>query len=243
MDAKSSDIQQPEERVDVKKRGFFGRFKRDKADASEIAQSGVSDAAAPTAAQPVIQATGLRAKIQRALARTSSGLGDLFLGAKTIDADLFDELETLLLIADVGVETTTQIIAELTERASRNMLKDGAALQAALHEILVAKLAASQQPLDMDSAEGPFVLLVVGVNGVGKTTLLKLLLGQLEPQQGNIKTGTNLNIAYFDQYRSALNEEKTVQDNLSGGRDMIDVGGKSRHVVSYLRDFLFAPER
>ena len=149
MNAKSSDIQQPEERVDVKKRGFFGRFKRDKADASEIAQSGVSDAAAPTAAQPVIQATSLRAKIQRALARTSSGLGDLFLGAKTIDADLFDELETLLLIADVGVETTTQIIAELTERASRNMLKDGAALQAALHEILVAKLAASQQPLDI----------------------------------------------------------------------------------------------
>jgi ATP-binding cassette subfamily F protein uup len=84
---------------------------------------------------------------------------------------------------------------------------------------------------------------LIGRNGVGKTTLLKLLLGQLEPQQGNIKTGTNLNIAYFDQYRAALDESKTVQDNVSGGRDMLEVGGKSRHVISYLQDFLFSPDR
>lgn len=84
---------------------------------------------------------------------------------------------------------------------------------------------------------------LIGGNGSGKTTLIKLLQGELAPSTGEIKIGTNLNIAYFDQYRSALNEEKTVQDNVSGGRDMIDVGGKSRHVVSYLRDFLFAPER
>jgi ATP-binding cassette subfamily F protein uup len=83
----------------------------------------------------------------------------------------------------------------------------------------------------------------IGRNGVGKTTLIKLLLGELIPQQGSIKTGTNLNIAYFDQYRSALDEEKTVQDNVSGGRDMLEIGGKSRHVISYLQDFLFAPER
>jgi ATP-binding cassette subfamily F protein uup len=84
---------------------------------------------------------------------------------------------------------------------------------------------------------------LIGGNGSGKTTLIKLLQGELAPSTGKIKIGTNLNIAYFDQYRSALNEEKTVQDNVSGGRDMIDVGGKSRHIVSYLRDFLFAPER
>jgi len=83
----------------------------------------------------------------------------------------------------------------------------------------------------------------IGRNGVGKTTLIKLLLGELTPQQGSIKTGTNLNIAYFDQYRSALDEEKTVQDNVSGGRDMLEIGGKQRHVISYLQDFLFAPER
>jgi len=84
---------------------------------------------------------------------------------------------------------------------------------------------------------------LIGRNGVGKTTLLKLLLGQLEPQSGTVKTGTNLNIAYFDQYRSALDESKTVQDNVSGGRDMLEIGGKSRHVISYLQDFLFSPDR
>ena len=83
----------------------------------------------------------------------------------------------------------------------------------------------------------------IGRNGVGKTTLIKLLLGELSPQQGTIKTGTNLNVAYFDQYRSALDEEKTVQDNVSGGKDMLEIGGKLRHVISYLQDFLFAPER
>ena len=83
----------------------------------------------------------------------------------------------------------------------------------------------------------------IGRNGVGNTTLVKLLLGELTAQQGTIKTGTNLNIAYFDQYRSALDEDKTVQDNVSGGRDMLEIAGKSRHVISYLQDFLFAPER
>ena len=83
----------------------------------------------------------------------------------------------------------------------------------------------------------------IGRNGVGKTTLIKLLLGEITAQQGTIKTGTNLNIAYFDQYRSALDEDKTVQDNVSGGRDMLEIAGKSRHVISYLQDFLFAPER
>lgn len=84
---------------------------------------------------------------------------------------------------------------------------------------------------------------LIGGNGSGKTTLIKLLQGELLPNTGKIKIGTNLNIAYFDQYRSALNEEKSVQDNVSGGRDMLDIGGKSRHVVSYLKDFLFSPER
>lgn len=84
---------------------------------------------------------------------------------------------------------------------------------------------------------------LIGRNGIGKTTLIKLLLGQLQPDSGTIKTGTNLNVAYFDQYRSALDEEKSVQDNVSGGRDMLEIGGKQKHVISYLQDFLFSPDR
>src|SRR6478735_10156613 len=83
----------------------------------------------------------------------------------------------------------------------------------------------------------------IGPNGVGKTTLLRLLLGQLEPQQGSVKLGTNLEIAYFDQLRDQLNEEATVQDNLGAGGEMVSTGGGSRHVLGYLQDFLFTPDR
>jgi ABC transport system ATP-binding/permease protein len=84
---------------------------------------------------------------------------------------------------------------------------------------------------------------LIGPNGVGKTTLLRLLLGQLEPQQGSVKLGTNLEIAYFDQLRDQLNEEATVQDNLGAGGETVTIGGNSRHVLGYLQDFLFTPDR
>jgi ABC transport system ATP-binding/permease protein len=84
---------------------------------------------------------------------------------------------------------------------------------------------------------------IIGPNGVGKTTLLRLLLGQLAPTSGKIHLGTKLEIAYFDQLRAQLDEEKSVLDNLAGGREKITVNGADRHVISYLQDFLFAPER
>jgi ATP-binding cassette subfamily F protein uup len=84
---------------------------------------------------------------------------------------------------------------------------------------------------------------IIGPNGVGKTTLLKLLLGELEPEEGRIRRGTNLRLAYFDQLRAQLDEDKTVRDNLAGGSDKVSVDGRSRHVLSYLKDFLFTPER
>jgi len=84
---------------------------------------------------------------------------------------------------------------------------------------------------------------IIGPNGIGKSTLIKLLLGDLEPQSGTIRRGTNLQVAYFDQLRAQLNPEWTVQDNVAEGSDQVMVDGQPRHVLSYLRDFLFSPER
>ncbi|HHO59015.1 MAG TPA: ATP-binding cassette domain-containing protein [Thiotrichales bacterium] len=84
---------------------------------------------------------------------------------------------------------------------------------------------------------------ILGPNGVGKTTLLRLLLGELQPTTGTITLGTKLEVAYFDQMRAQLNENASVFDNISQGREFIEINGRSKHVISYLQDFLFAPER
>jgi len=84
---------------------------------------------------------------------------------------------------------------------------------------------------------------LLGANGSGKSTLLRLLLGELEPDSGTVTTGTKLQLAYFDQLRGALDLEKSVLDNLAEGRDFIEINGQNRHVLSYLGDFLFSPQR
>lgn len=83
----------------------------------------------------------------------------------------------------------------------------------------------------------------IGENGCGKTTLLKLLLGELSPQSGSINIGTNLKVAYFDQLRTALDPEKSVANNVSDGGDFIELAGKRQHIIGYLNDFLFTSER
>lgn len=84
---------------------------------------------------------------------------------------------------------------------------------------------------------------IIGPNGAGKTTLLRLLLGQLAPQAGTIRLGTQLQIAYFDQLRDTLDPEQTVQENVGEGRDTVRIGDRSKHIMGYLQDFLFTPER
>ncbi len=84
---------------------------------------------------------------------------------------------------------------------------------------------------------------LVGPNGCGKSTVLKLLLDELKPENGKLRCGTKLEVAYFDQYREKLDPEKTVMDNLADGKQEVTIGGRQRHALSYLQDFLFAPKR
>ncbi len=84
---------------------------------------------------------------------------------------------------------------------------------------------------------------IIGPNGVGKTTVLNLLLGKLAPQNGSVTLGTKLEIAYFDQFRDQLDEEKSIVENIGQGREFVSINGRDRHVFSYLRDFLFSSER
>jgi ATP-binding cassette subfamily F protein uup len=84
---------------------------------------------------------------------------------------------------------------------------------------------------------------LVGPNGAGKTTLLKLILGELEPTRGGVRRGTNLQVAYFDQLREGLSLDATLADTISPGSEWVEIGGAKKHVMSYLTDFLFSPER
>ncbi len=84
---------------------------------------------------------------------------------------------------------------------------------------------------------------IIGPNGSGKTTLLRLLLGDLEPQQGSVRLGTNLEAAYFDQHRALLDENDTVINNVGEGNDMLTINGREKHIIGYMQDFLFTPDR
>jgi fused signal recognition particle receptor len=175
-------------------------------------------AQAPVAAQPATEPgeqetpkqeskTGFFGRLRRGLGRTSDnlvqGMGTLFLGRKEIDIDLIEELESRLLLADVGVDATRDIIDHLTQRVSRRELTRPEALQAALQEELLALLRPCEQPLQVGGKK-PFVMLMVGVNGVGKTTtigkLAKRYLGQ----------GHSVMLAAGDTFRAAAVEQLQV---------------------------------
>lgn len=156
-------------------------------------------------ARPVKE--GLFARLKRGLMRTSENIGSGFIGlfrGKKIDDDLFEELEEQLLIADVGVETTTRLIKNLTEHASRKQLKDAEALYELLRDELQKTLDPVAIPLVPDNANGPFVILMVGVNGVGKTTTIGKLAKQYQSQ------GKSVMLAAGDTFRAAAVEQLQV---------------------------------
>jgi ATP-binding cassette subfamily F protein uup len=84
---------------------------------------------------------------------------------------------------------------------------------------------------------------IIGPNGAGKSTLLKIMLGELKPQRGEVSLGTGLQIAYFDQHRAQLNDSLNALDNVAEGREYIELNGQRKHIIGYLQDFLFSPER
>ncbi|QEY17381.1 signal recognition particle-docking protein FtsY [Cellvibrio sp. KY-GH-1] len=165
-------------------------------------------AEAPVPAEPAPTKLGFFARIKQGLSRTSShfaeGLGNLFLGRKSIDEDLFEELETQLLLADVGMEATSEIIDNLTARVARKQLNDADALYKALRDQLADLLKPVEQPLVVDSAKAPFVILVVGVNGVGKTTTIGKLAKRLQNE------GKKVMLAAGDTFRAAAVEQLQV---------------------------------
>ncbi|KII80275.1 signal recognition particle-docking protein FtsY [Vibrio renipiscarius] len=147
------------------------------------------------------------ARLKRSLARTKANIGAGFFGlfkGKQIDDELFEELEEQLLIADVGMETTMKIINNLTEKASRQDLKDGEALYGLLKEEMADILSNVEKPLDVNNGNTPFVILMVGVNGVGKTTTIGKLAKQFQAE------GKKVMLAAGDTFRAAAVEQLQV---------------------------------
>jgi fused signal recognition particle receptor len=162
------------------------------------------DAPAPAAEEP----RGFFARMKAGLSKTSANLGEgmanMFLGEKEIDDELMEEMETRLLTADVGIEATTLIMESLQQRVSRRQVSNRAALYAALQGELERLLTDVAKPLEIAAEKKPFVILVVGVNGVGKTTTIGKLAKRLQGE------GRNVMLAAGDTFRAAAVEQLQV---------------------------------
>ncbi|CDT89321.1 Cell division protein ftsY homolog [Vibrio coralliirubri] len=180
------------------------------AEAEAEAEAEQEEVAAPQAKVEEVQekpTESFFARLKRSLSRTKANIGAGFFGlfkGKQIDEDLFEELEEQLLIADVGMNTTVKIIENLTEKASRNDLKDGEALYGLLKEEMADILSQVEQPLVVDTTKTPYVILMVGVNGVGKTTTIGKLAKQFQNE------GKKVMLAAGDTFRAAAVEQLQV---------------------------------
>ncbi len=154
------------------------------------------------------QPGGLFTRLKQGLSRTRHGLTDglanLVLGAKSIDDELMEQIEDILITADLGMEATTRISQNLLQKVSRNELKDAEALFIALHDEMQAILAPSEQPLVIPQQDSPYVILVVGINGAGKTTTIGKLAKRLQNE------GKSVMLAAGDTFRAAAVEQLQV---------------------------------
>lgn len=182
-------------------RGMFGR----------LAGNSQPEPPAQESEQP--QKAGLFDRLKAGLKKTTDGLvgriDALVLGKKEIDADTLEELEEILITSDIGVHTTVELIRNLEQRLSRNELKDGAALRGALKDELLGRLLTRHAPLQIEGPK-PFVILVVGVNGVGKTTTIGKLAAKYTAE------GKNVLLAAGDTFRAAAAEQLEIWGKRAG---------------------------
>lgn len=169
------------------------------------AETNVSPKPAPAEQQAPKNLLGrMKQGLGRTRGQLTDGLSQIFLGKKKIDEELLEDIETQLLTADIGIEATAQIIQSITERSERNELKDAASVYTLLKQELSDLLNTSQAPLDIDSQKQPFVILVVGVNGVGKTTTIGKMAKRFQNQ------GKSVMLAAGDTFRAAAVEQLQV---------------------------------
>lgn len=169
------------------------------------AETNISPKPAPAEQQAPKNLLGrMKQGLGRTRGQLTDGLSQIFLGKKKIDEELLEDIETQLLTADIGIEATAQIIQSITERSERNELKDAASVYTLLKQELSDLLNTSQAPLDIDSQKQPFVILVVGVNGVGKTTTIGKMAKRFQNQ------GKSVMLAAGDTFRAAAVEQLQV---------------------------------
>lgn len=190
------------------KKGFFRSFVNRIAGAGTVAPEGTPEVSEESKAKP-----GFFERLKQGLRKTHEGLvgriDALLLGRKKIDADTLEELEEILITADIGVATTVELIKALEQRLNRNELQDGEALKNALRDELLARLERHASRLDTSSAS-PFVIMVIGVNGVGKTTTIGKLAGKFAAQ------GKKVLLVAGDTFRAAAVEQLEIWGQRAG---------------------------
>jgi len=169
----------------------------------------------------------IRSGLGRTRARLSAGIADVFLGKKAIDDELLEDIEAILLSSDVGVEATSAIIGQLTDKVARKQLGDAAALLEALKEELAQLLAPVAVPLEIDPTHSPFVILMVGVNGAGKTTSIGKLAKRLQDE------GKSVMLAAGDTFRAAAVEQLAAWGERNGVEVVAQQSGADSASVIY----------